>query len=69
MNLLKNKDNSQNLKSCPICGSQAIYLNEPFSDKMAWGVICKRTGCLILPALYHSKEIATQVWNNTVEER
>jgi hypothetical protein len=51
------------LKSCPICGTKATYNVEKFADRRGYGVICKKTGCLILPAVYLSEKEAASVWN------
>jgi hypothetical protein len=63
------KKNIGGLKSCPICGTKATYICEPFADKYGYGVICKRTGCLILPAVYPSSDSAMKEWNKTAEVR
>lgn len=57
------------LKNCPICGSKAMYNCEPFSSGYGYGVICKRTGCLILPAVYKSAEAAAAEWNKRQKDK
>lgn len=57
------------LKVCPICGTKAIYICERFGDGMGYGVLCKKTGCLILPAIYRSEDEARNIWNKTFNER
>lgn len=60
------------IKPCPICGTKATYNKERFADrygygnKYGYGVICKRTACLILPAVYNSEDEAAMEWNRRV---
>lgn len=56
------------LKSCPICGTKATYNKERFADRYGYGVICKRTACLILPAVYISEDEAAMEWNRRVDD-
>lgn len=57
------------LKSCQICGEKAAYICEPFADRCGYGVVCKRAGCLILPAVYSTVDEAAAKWNMTTEKR
>lgn len=56
---------NKELKNCPFCGGEAVTYSErlDYEGNLLYGVMCKNTGCCMIPAVYMAKEIAVQKWN------
>lgn len=58
------------LKPCPFCGGEAITYSQDIDmyGNLMYGVICKNTGCGMIPSIYLSKEQAIEAWNRRAGE-
>ena len=54
------------LKPCPLCGGDVTTYIQNSMGQTLYGVMCKNTGCALIPSSYPTEEQAAELWNKRI---